>query len=166
MDDKNLAVLQLLRQSMQAKVVADPSVTPLSVSWLKTLARSLSDPEPKKSSKSKKRKTSKAKPPAEPTPKTMKRPASHKKRRQEILETQKLRARLKADKALAAQYRDCRECNRPVHVGECVPLSPVRCERCRSRDGQFDLGLRPSKENLFTDITVVPGGAPGLGKRS
>lgn len=166
MDDKNLAVLQQLRESMQAKVASDPSGTPLSVSWLKSLAKSLTDPEPKKSNKTKKRKTSKAKPPAVPTPKPINHPASHKKQRQEILETQKLRARLKADKALAAQYRDCRECNRPVHVGETIPLSPVRCERCRSRDGQFDLGLRSSKDNLFTDITVVPGGAPGLGKRS
>lgn len=166
MDDKNLAVLQQLRESMQAQVAADPSGTRLSVSWLKSLARSLADPEPKKSNKTKKRKTSKAKPPSVPTPRPINHPASHKKQRKEILETQKLRSRMKADKALAAQYRDCRECNRPVHVGESIPLSPVRCERCRSRDGQFDLGLRPSKDNVFTDITVVPGGAPGLGKRS
>ncbi|MDX9668064.1 hypothetical protein QMK50_24245 [Pseudomonas sp. P5_152] len=165
MDDKNLAVLQQLRESMQAQVAADPSGTPLSVSWLKSLARSLTDPEPKKSNKTKKRKTSKAKPPEEPTPKPINHPASHKKQRQEILETQKLRARLKADKALAAKYRDCRECGRPVLVGEHISLSPLRCERCRSRDGQFDLGLRSSREPMFTDITIVPGGAPGLGKR-
>ncbi|WP_122852841.1 hypothetical protein [Pseudomonas viridiflava] len=166
MDDKNLAVLQQLRESMQTQVAADPSETPLSVSWLKILARSLTDPEPKKLSKTKKRKASKAKPQAVPTPKPINNPASHKKQRQEILETQKLRVRLKTDKSLAAQYRDCRECNRPVHVGENIPLSPIRCEHCRSRDGQFDLGLRSSKDNIFTDITVVHGGAPGLGKRS
>lgn len=165
MDDKNLAVLQQLRESMQAQVPADPSGTALSVSWLKSLARSLTDPEPKKSNKAKKRQASKAVPLEVPTRKPINHPASRKKQRQEILETQKLRARLKADKALAAKYRDCRECGRPVHVGESIPLSPVRCERCRSRDGQFELGLRPSKDNLFTDITVVPGGAPGLGKR-
>lgn len=165
MDEKNLAVLQKLRESMQAGSATDPSETPRSVAWLKILAQSLSEPEPKKVNRTKKRKASPAKPLKGNSPKPISKPASHKKQRQEILEVQKLRSRLLADKALAAKYRDCRECGRPVHVGDNIPLSPVRCERCKSRDGQFDLGIKPSKGNEFTELTVVQGGSPGLGRR-
>lgn len=165
MDEKNLAVLQKLRESMEVGTASAPSETPRSVAWLKILAQSLSEPEPRTVSRSKKRKKSPAKPLKANSPKPISAPASHKKQRQEILEVQKLRSRLLADKALAAKYRDCRECGRPVHVGDNIPLSPVRCERCKARDGQFDLGIKSSKSNAFTEITVVQGGSPGLGKR-
>lgn len=165
MDEKNLAVLQKLRESMQAGPASDPCETPRSVAWLKILAQSLSEPEPKKVSSTKKRNKSPANPSKANSPKPISTPASHKKQRQEILEVQKLRSRLLADRSLAAKYRDCRECGRPVHVGENIPLIPVRCDRCRARDGQFDLGIKSPKGNAFTETKVVQGGAPGLGKR-
>jgi endogenous inhibitor of DNA gyrase (YacG/DUF329 family) len=165
MDAKNLAVLQQLRDSMENNPATDPSGTPRAIAWLKVLAQSLSEPEPRKSPKPKKSKSaaprfSKPKQP-NPAPTAI----SHKKNRKQDVEAQNLRSRLLADKSLAAKYRDCRECGRPVHIGDNIPLYPVRCDRCRNRDGQIDLGIRASKGNQFSEITVVPGGAPGLGRR-
>ncbi|POQ05511.1 hypothetical protein CXB42_05050 [Pseudomonas syringae pv. syringae] len=167
MDAKNLAVLQEMRDSMKYMPATDPSETPKTVAWLKILAQSLSEPEPRKSPKPKKRKSGAGSPKAsKPThAKSATTAMSNKKKRKQDLDAQRLRSRLLSDKTLAAKYRDCRECGRPVHIGENIPLYPVRCERCRNRDGQIDLGIRASKGSQFSEITVVPGGAPGLGKR-
>ncbi|MCV4343285.1 hypothetical protein [Pseudomonas capsici] len=155
MDAKNLAVLRQLRDSMQKQEPPDPSGTPTAVAWLKVLVQSLREAPKKKKPKSKKQKSTAAK--ATPT--------THKKKREEIRQVARTREMILADKALAAKYRDCRECGRPVHVGENIPLSPVRCGRCRGRDGQIDLGIKSRSGNDFSEITVLPGGAPGLGKR-
>jgi endogenous inhibitor of DNA gyrase (YacG/DUF329 family) len=165
MDLKNLAVLQQLRDSMKDKAAIDPSGTPRAIAWLKVLAQSLSGPEPRKSSKPKKRKPAASKTAAPKPVMTATTVISHKKKRKQDADAQKLRSRLLLDKSLAAKYRDCRECGRLVHIGEDIPLYPVRCERCRKRDGQIDLGIKANKSNQFSEITVLPGGAPGLGKR-
>lgn len=162
MDAKNLAVLQKLKESMAAqdKDIPDPLFTPLAIALLRDLAESFKSSE--------KHSTPQAKAPQKPSPpqpQPSKRAKSHKKLREEARKAKALRAELAVNKEKARTYRVCRECGDPVYVGDQIPLHPVRCNHCKRRSEEIDLGIRSRSSSDFSAITVVQGGAPGLGKR-
>lgn len=159
MDAKNLAVLQKLKDKMGVQDVPDPVFTPHAISLLRELAESLKGPQKtsKPKSKSKKRK------PKSPQP--ISAATARRRQSEELRQVKKTREQLSADKALAAQYRDCRQCGKPVFIGQEIPITPICCSRCRRHDEEIDLGIKPKNGNEFSSVKVLPGGAPGLGKR-
>lgn len=159
MDAKNLAVLQQLKEKMGAQDISDPVFTPHAIALLRELAQSLKGPQKtsKPKSKSKKRKPKPAQ--------SISAATARKRQSEEVRQVHKTREQLAADNALAAEYRECRQCGKPVYIGQEIPLSPICCSRCRRRDEEIDLGIKAKSGNDFSTVKVLPGGAPGLGKR-
>lgn len=160
MDPKNLAVLQKLKESMVAQDIPGPVFTPIAIALLRDLAESFKSPE-----KHSKPRTKAPQKPLVHQPQPAQRAKSHKKLCEEARKARALRAELAANKEKARAYRACRECGDPVHVGDQIPLHPVRCNHCKRRSEEIDLGIRSRHSSDFSAITVVQGGAPGLGKR-
>lgn len=160
MDAKNLAVLQKLKESMVVQDVPAQVFTPLAIALLRDLAESFKSPD-----KQSKPRAKAPKKPSAPQPQTPKRAKSYKKVREEARKAEALRAELAVNKEKARKYRACRECGDLVHVGDQIQLHPVRCNHCKRRSEEIDLGIRSRTSSDFSAITVVQGGAPGLGKR-
>lgn len=163
MDPKNLAVLQQLKDSMHKEEPPNPLFTPLAIALLKDLANSFKP-------RFKKAKSSPTKPCRSPSPKAQQSARSaakknQKKGREEARRVQALKAELLLNKEKARRYRTCRECSNPVFVGDEIPLTPICCEHCKKRAREIDLGIKTRSGGDFTALTIVQGGAPGLGKR-
>lgn len=87
-------------------------------------------------------------------------------------------ARLKEGRGQAARYgaqlaelmrrlghaSKCAECSADLPPVE-DDLVPRLCRRCAERDAELESGFRPRTVTPYSEVTVVPGGAPGAGKR-
>lgn len=61
--------------------------------------------------------------------------------------------------------RPCIECGKPTSADPDFFLNPVQCERCASISQSIQLGISARESADFREVTILPGGAPGLGKR-
>lgn len=61
--------------------------------------------------------------------------------------------------------RPCTECGKPTTADPEFFLNPVQCERCISLGQSIHLGINARESIGFREVTIVQGGAPGLGKR-
>lgn len=58
----------------------------------------------------------------------------------------------------------CAECKADLPPIE-DDLLPRLCKRCAERDAELESGFRARAVTPYSEVTVVPGGAPGTGKR-
>lgn len=61
--------------------------------------------------------------------------------------------------------RPCSECGKPAKADPEFFLNPVQCDHCRERSKSIDLGIHPRGSVEFSAVSILKGGAPGLGKR-
>lgn len=61
--------------------------------------------------------------------------------------------------------RPCSECGKPAKADPEFFLNPVQCERCSSLSQSIHLGIHARESIDFSEVTILKGGAPGLGKR-
>lgn len=59
----------------------------------------------------------------------------------------------------------CKDCGRLTTPDPELYFLPVQCQHCRQLSEAIDLGIRSKSTTEFSSVSVVPGGAPGLGKR-
>ncbi|WP_145251769.1 hypothetical protein [Pseudomonas sp. SJZ131] len=59
----------------------------------------------------------------------------------------------------------CKDCGKPTKPDPEFSFLPVQCQHCRQLSVVVDLGIRSKSSTAFSSVTVVAGGAPGLGKR-
>ncbi|WP_157969711.1 hypothetical protein [Pseudomonas huaxiensis] len=64
-----------------------------------------------------------------------------------------------------AEIASCKDCGKPTNPDTELYFLPVQCKHCQQLSEAIDLGIRSRSSTEFSSITVVPGGAPGLGKR-
>ena len=61
--------------------------------------------------------------------------------------------------------RPCSDCGKPAKADPEFFLNPVQCDHCRERSKSIDLGIHPRGSVEFSAVSILKGGAPGLGKR-
>lgn len=59
----------------------------------------------------------------------------------------------------------CKDCGKLTHPDPEFSFLPVQCHHCRQLSAVIDLGIRSKSATEFSSVSVVAGGAPGLGKR-
>lgn len=59
----------------------------------------------------------------------------------------------------------CKDCGRLTTPDPELYFLPVQCQHCRQFSESIDLGIHSKSTTEFSSVSVVPGGAPGLGKR-
>lgn len=174
MDEKNLAVLKKLKDSLSAP--SEPAPKFLDAQKLLGLLTEVNlrlHGEPKDIKKPRKKKS-----PSLPTAKNQKpkgadsKPSKRGDSKANSAERKAIRDRATA-KALAAanafkssqQIRPCIDCGAATNADPEFFLNPVMCQRCKDRSRDVDLGIHPRKHDDFSEIKVFKGGSPGLGKR-
>ena len=76
------------------------------------------------------------------------------------------RARQKAEELEQSRsIRPCADCGKPAKADPEFFLNPVLCDHCLERSQSIDLGIHPRKSVDFSAVSILKGGAPGLGKR-
>lgn len=87
-------------------------------------------------------------------------------RRRKEREAAAAKARAEEEKYQATmRTRPCSECGKPTSADPDFFLNPVQCERCVSLGESIKLGINAREAVGFSEVTILPGGAPGLGKR-
>jgi hypothetical protein len=59
----------------------------------------------------------------------------------------------------------CKDCGKSTNPDPELYFLPVQCLHCQQLSEAIDLGIRSKSSTEFSSVSVVPGGAPGLGKR-
>ena len=59
----------------------------------------------------------------------------------------------------------CKDCGKLTNPDPELYFLPVRCQHCQQLSAAIDLGIRSKSTTEFSSVSVVAGGAPGLGKR-
>lgn len=59
----------------------------------------------------------------------------------------------------------CRDCGKPTKADDELYFIPVQCNHCQDLSKSIDLGIHPRSPVDFSFVHIVPGGAPGLGRR-
>ena len=103
--------------------------------------------------------------PAEQTPKQI---AKAEKRRM-LQERRNEKARRIAEQAALEQrinqQRTCAECGTELRPIEGDDFLPRLCSRCVSRNAALSANFRPKSVTPYASVKIVPGGAPGSGRR-
>ena len=183
MDEKNLAVLEQLKQSMAH--ASDPRPKTLDPKMLLSLLTEVNlrlhgTPKDPKRTKKKGNKTTpgngsksttkatESKTQSTVSAKAVRRQGSNRNsaERKIIRERAAAKAQAAANAFKASQQiRPCMECGMPTKADTEFFLNPVMCQRCKDLSRDIDLGVHPRKHDDFSEITVFKGGAPGLGRR-
>ncbi|KAE9640633.1 hypothetical protein EJA70_24355 [Pseudomonas sp. PB103] len=59
----------------------------------------------------------------------------------------------------------CSDCGKPTKADDELYFIPVQCNHCQDLSRSIDLGIHPRSPVDFSFVHIVPGGAPGLGRR-
>lgn len=172
MDAKNLEVLRELKARMQQE---EEPVNPAVLNLIGELKRVLGGQ--KDSGREKVKMTLVAGEPTEVTPRrggkkrkvkkpkasaTSAKPLSKKQAAKMVTERAQRR---QASERLGAHVANCSDCGSPLENPEEILRLSNLCPKCLSRSRALDGAFRSRSDTEYTDVTLLPGGAPGLGKR-
>ncbi|WP_425221734.1 hypothetical protein [Pseudomonas sp.] len=172
MDAKNLEVLRELKARMQQE---EEPVNPAVLNLIGELKRVLGGQ--KDSSREKVKMTLVAGEPTEVAPRRVgkkrkvKRPKTSatsakplSKKQAAKLVTERVQRRQASGRS-GAHVTHCNDCGVPLDNPEEILRLSNLCPKCLSRSRALDAAFRSRSDTEYTDVTLLPGGAPGLGKR-